>query len=237
MIIQEISTKSCLIGHRCSVTQGVVDVLQNWPNSLFLFLASLKLASFTPDFLKAWFLFDYLHIMTKTNLPDLSTVNLNVGAVTVKLDSTALADVIRNLPDTEAYKKLYEALIAHPSSRVRANIADKEQLGDEAIHLLAKDGSVEVIRNLARNRTVREVLSLELTLLMIERDVEVADTIASYVEDWSNTMEIAKILKNHSDPQVRLSLANNRGTPKTILRQQLKDPEESIAIAAKENLR
>ena len=213
----------------------VGDAFGNLPNSSLLLLVSLKLASFIIWFFK--FLFNCLPTMTKTTLPDLSTVSLSVGGVSVKLDSTALADVIRNLPDTEAYKKFYEGLITHPSSRVRSNIADKEQLGEEAILQLAKDASVEVLRNLARNRTVREVLSLELTLLIIERDVEVADTIASYVEDWSNTIEIAKILKNHTDPQVRFSLANNRGTPKTILRQQLKDPEESIAAAAKENLR
>lgn len=179
--------------------------------------------------------------MTKTNTGNTkiitsTVVSLTVNDIAVTIDSSALADVLRSLPDIEAYKKFYESLITHPSSRVRASIADKEQLSEEAISVLAKDSSVEVLRNLVRNRTAREVLPLDLTIQIIERDVEVADSIAGYVEDWSNTMEIAKILKNHSDPQVRLALANNRGTPKTILRQQLKDDDTAVVHAAKENL-
>lgn len=175
---------------------------------------------------------------TNTNTKNLTptAVSLTVNDITVTIDSNALSDVLRNLPDIEVYKKFYESLITHPSSRVRASIADKEQLGEEAISVLAKDSSVEVLRNLVRNRTAREVLPLDLTIQIIERDVEVADSIACYVEDWSNTMEIAKILKNHPDPQVRLALANNRGTPKTILRQQLKDEDNVVVLAAKENL-
>ncbi len=170
-------------------------------------------------------------------LGDFMKVKLIVDELEVDIGYSVLDSIVGYLPDDSSLEQMYEKLASHPSSNVRRVVADKESINKNTLDILAADVSVDVLRNLVRNSTARNELSYSQVASIIEKDVECADSIASYVDGWDNSLDIAELLLEHTDPQVRYSLANNSGTPRSILKKLLKDNDKSIASAAKESLR
>ena len=158
------------------------------------------------------------------------------GKYKLGVNYDTLENIVSSLPDNDASSEILHALASHPSSKVRSSVAYKDCINEQTINLLAKDSSIEVLRNLVRNSTARDLLDFDIVKGIIDKDIECAESIAGYVESWGDTKEIAQYLVKHPDPSVRYSLAYNSGTPKNVLKELAKDNDDYISNAAKENL-
>ena len=94
----------------------------------------------------------------------------------VELGFEALQNVVYSIPDTEENAPIFAALAKHPNPSVRSNIADKENLDDETILLLAQDkdpnvtGRItysEAFKRMATLELLKDMLALEAMLLQI----------------------------------------------------------------------
>jgi len=154
------------------------------------------------------------------------------------LSHEEVSNLVSNAPDHESSERLYFYAAQHPSSSVRENVAYKDKLSEEIVGILAKDKSVAVLRNLVRTAKFRDIASLELLQALIGLDVEIATSIASDIESYAEagSLALAKILAEHADPAVVLSLAGNYRAPKKILEGLLRYPDPQVAREAKRSL-
>jgi hypothetical protein len=72
-----------------------------------------------------------------------------------------------------------------------------------------------------------------------ELDTEIAETIASYAESWSNADldELCATLVAHPKPKVRRGVSGNASMPKKHLKTLLKDEDVDVRGAARRSLK
>jgi uncharacterized protein/TPR repeat protein len=156
------------------------------------------------------------------NTSTLSSNNLTFKLIVTEGDQTlfstpvsydAVANIISNTPNTssETNEELFLIASKHPAVSVREYVACKYYLSKEIIEILSKDTSVSVLRNLVRSSAFREYADLESIKNMISLDVEVAQTIASDVDNFNQVSgsEIAALVNDHGDPAVIATLESN----------------------------
>ena len=156
------------------------------------------------------------------------------GSLVCQLSGEALASLVYALPNTKDMSDFYLALAKHPDSRVRENLAAKEHLPEEAVYLLAKDSSIDVVLAVVRNYCVREFLSIDDLMAVCRADPKLASEIAQNVETYANAdSQIMEYLESHPDSAVRQSLANNRAVFTSLRRRMAKnDPDSGVRNAA-----
>lgn len=156
----------------------------------------------------------------------------------LELSASDLASLVSSLADTDEYAPVYEALAGHPASAVRESVAYKDKLTKDVVDRLMDDSAINVVRNIVRSSGAREHASTDQLLKVIARDVEAAESIAGWIESYSNANidKIATALLSHSDPKVRTAVANNSSTPKKHLKLLLKDRDPATRQAAESTL-
>lgn len=150
----------------------------------------------------------------------------------------SLNALVNSVPDVPEACDLCGYLALSPSWQVRADIAYRDHLNEKTVELLAEDPSVEVRRRLCSQTPFKEWAPTELLLNYISSDIEIARIIASNISEYNNAdvNAMATKLFNHSDPDVRASLAQNWGAPKKVLKQLLSDSDLSVRAAAERTL-
>ena len=159
----------------------------------------------------------------------------------VVLDSEALAELVRVLPYRKCedeFVSLLGYLAQSSSSEVRKTVAENNAINEDILELLAIDKVVEVRRSISYCDEFKTWATTEIVIDYIESDIECAKSIAGDLGNFTevDTNTIADVLRNHSDPGVRMALADSYSTPKKILKQLLSDPEHSVRCAARHSL-
>ena len=154
------------------------------------------------------------------------------------LSYEVISSIVSSYPDKEDSNEFFELAAQHSASVVRENVAYKDSLSIDVLNLLSKDKSIAVLRNLVRTNAFRENATQDEILDLINLDVEIAQTIANYVESFEkadiNTLALA--LSKHDDPSVVASLAGNYGTPKKVLKTLVNHPDPYVANEARSRL-
>ncbi|OIR01265.1 hypothetical protein GALL_167370 [mine drainage metagenome] len=114
------------------------------------------------------------------------------------------AENVAGLLDDEKYTKFFTLLAEHPSSEVRSAIAFKSNWPQITYRQLARDPSIEVVRNIAFNEDAMSQFKLPLILEMVDRDVSVATNIAEWLHLVNEEVrdEVIQALLQHEDPKV-----------------------------------
>ena len=159
-----------------------------------------------------------------------------IASILVSCDS--ISALLSHATDSEENASLFEALAEHPSADVREQIAYKDSINENTVHILLKDNSINVLRNLVRNRAFRVYASDEQVSNLVERDAEIAISIASSYDDFENVDHdaLVELLIEHSDPRVVAEVAGNWNTKKKVLKKLLKHEEVKVASEAKRRL-
>ena len=133
--------------------------------------------------------------------------------VTLSIDSkqsteikpSDLATIIGDLPDDLAHAILFAPLCDHPSSEVRCAIAGLSYMSSDTLEILARDASIEAVRQVANNKRALQTFKAPLILEMIRRDVSVALEISgnlSWILVNEIREEVIQALLLHTDSQV-----------------------------------
>lgn len=133
---------------------------------------------------------------------------------TIEIGHSDLAHIVNWLDDDTRHADFFSRLAEHPASEVRSAVAIKSFLPFEALEQLARDASIEVVRQVANNERALEMFDISLIQDMINRDVSVASEMAenlSMVREYIRE-ELAYALSKHTDPKVvdaaEISVAN-----------------------------
>ena len=158
----------------------------------------------------------------------------------VALGSQAVSGLISGLPfhqgDEDA--SIYDYLALSPSSGVRRDVAGVDFINEHTLALLAKDDAIDVRRAISTNAKFRDWATTEMLSDYIRSDIECANEIAASLGDFTcaDTNVIAAVICNHSDPEVRQTLANSYNAPRKFVKQLASDPDQSVRAAAKHTL-
>lgn len=133
------------------------------------------------------------------------TVQINHG-VAIDLPYAVVADIVGSLEDAPIYANFYEELVAHPSSRIRADVASKTCLLADTYERLAQDSSIEVMQRIVGNSVALASISTETLKTMIGRDVSIANELVSWGLDEMDSKRrggvVTELLK-YNDPIIR----------------------------------
>lgn len=141
--------------------------------------------------------------------------NFSIGAVmkiTLSIDSAEsieigyfdLVSIIRTLDDEPRHSGFFAALASHPASKVRCAVAFKSCLPVGLLEKLARDESIEVVREVASNETALNLFDQPMLQAMIDRDVGVASELADnlFMVNGENLDGLVHSLMRHPDPLV-----------------------------------
>jgi hypothetical protein len=158
--------------------------------------------------------------------------------LTQKLSYEAVANILNSASDNEENASLFHLAARHPASSVRENVSYKDNLSEETVNILAADNSIPVLRNIVRCSKFKGMATIEQLEKLSNLDTDIAESIASDVESYSEVdeSELSKIIASHADPAVVRSLARNYNTPKKILKSLLKHSDPIVVAEAKERL-
>jgi len=158
--------------------------------------------------------------------------------VTKVLTYKMVGDITSSLDDNEENNDFFEVAAHHPASSVRENVASKDSISIAAMETLSTDNSMAVLRNLVNSSCFRENASEEMVEILINMDVEIAESIASYIGSFENvdTNKLASLLSESTEPAILATLAGNSDTPKKILKVLSTHSEPEIASQAKASL-
>jgi len=167
---------------------------------------------------------------------------LSVNGICVKIDSYELiSKIVDVLPDEDdEFQNLFEILANSSSSKIRFNVACKENINKETVHILLQDKNINVLRALVRSSIGLETIKYGDLSRMIddvgnhELLVDIAENLSYFSNCDSNW--IAEKLISFGDPGIRFGLATNDETPRHILIRLSEDPDSSIREATKEML-
>ena len=161
----------------------------------------------------------------------------------VALGSHAVSGLISGLPyhrrpEADENASLYEYFALSPSSGVRRDVAGEDFINEQTLELLAKDDAIDVRRAISTNAKFRDWATTEMLTDYIQSDIECANNIAASLGDFTcaDTNVIAAVICNHSDPEVRQTLANSYNAPTKFVKQLASDPDQSVRAAAKDTL-
>ena len=172
--------------------------------------------------------FEYKLVVTENGKEVLSTV----------LSYDAVSSIVSNAGDSKDNFDLFTLAASHPASAVRENVAYKDNIPESVVKQLSADKSISVLRNLVRSKKYKEHASLDELEKLFSLDTEIARSIASDIESFSeaDTNKLYTIAASHSDPSVVASLAGNYSAPKKILKSLLTHADPYVVSEAKRRL-
>jgi len=146
--------------------------------------------------------------------------------------------IISGLQDNDGNSKIFEVASKHAASNVREQAASKDHLSEVAIKALVNDPSINVVRSLVRSQKFKGSVDQKTLEMLIDRDPEVAQSIAGDLDSFSEADQnsLAQKLASHSDLTVLNALASSYNTPKKILKALSSHSDPYIASQAKEQL-
>lgn len=126
------------------------------------------------------------------------------SAKSIEIGHYDLASIIRTLDDEPRHSGFFSALAFHPASKVRCAVAFKSCLPAELLEKLARDVSIEVVREVASNETALNLFDQPLLQAMIDRDVSVASDLADnlFMVCEEKLDGLIHSLMQHPDPLV-----------------------------------
>jgi len=145
-----------------------------------------------------------------------------------EINPSDLATIIGDLPDDLTHAILFAGLCDHPSSEVRCAVAGLSCMSSDVLESMARDPSIEVVRQVASNRFALEMFKAPLILEMINRDVslalEIAESLALIPVDQIRE-KIIQTLLLHTDPRVvETTLDFNAEHTKTLPHRRIPGP-------------
>ena len=172
--------------------------------------------------------FEYKLVITENGKEVLSKV----------LSYTAVSDILSNTGDSKDNVDLFTWAASHPASAVREYVASKDNLPESLVKKLSADKSIDVLRRLVNSKTYKEHASLDELEKLLSLDIEIAKSIASDIESFSeaDTNKLCTIVAAHSDPSVVAILAGHYSTPKKILKSLLTHADPYVVSEAKGRL-
>lgn len=158
--------------------------------------------------------------------------------VTKTLTYKMVSDFTSTLDDSDENNDFFEVAAYHSASSVRENVASKDSISIAVMETLSTDNSIAVLRNLVNSSCFRENASEEMVEILINMDVEIAESIASYIGSFENvdTNKLASLLSESTEPSILATLAGNSDTPKKILKILSNHQEPEVASQAKSSL-
>lgn len=138
-----------------------------------------------------------------------NTLSIN-SSKPVEIGHSDLASIIRILDDEPRYSDFFSALASHPASEVRCAVAFKSCLPVELLEKLARDESIEVVREVTCNEAALNLFDQPLLQVMIDRDVSVASDLADnlFMVSEEKLDRLIHSLMQHPDPQVAETAAD-----------------------------
>jgi len=131
------------------------------------------------------------------------TLSIN-SKESIEIGHSDSAFIIGCLPDDLPHAIFFAKLATHPASEVRSAVAAMSFMDTDMLEQLARDTSIEVVRQVANNKRVLRMFKNSMLLEMIARDVSVAAEIAENLSGVLDEMreEIIQALLQHADPKV-----------------------------------
>jgi len=166
-------------------------------------------------------------------------LKIKVDGKEFQIGCSTLENGIYGFPDTAEYSGLFYKLAMSPSSKIINDIAGKENIDKETISILLNDTQLCVLMELVENyQAAKSIPEDELIRLIELDDSELCSAIASRVEyfELCDPRIISEKLMTNDGSVVRGSLAENRGTPKHIIRKLIKDIDADVAQKARYTL-
>jgi hypothetical protein len=150
-----------------------------------------------------------------------------------------LQEYASSLEDVQSNNDIFKILAKHPSQDVRERIACKDNLNEEVCKIIEAEKSVYVLRSFVRTDGCKKYATQKYLINWISLDVEIASTIANYVENYENfeIEDAVKILMNHKDPAVLAELASNSSLNKKYLKQLANNIDSRVSKNALYSLR
>jgi hypothetical protein len=106
--------------------------------------------------------------------------------------------------DDLRHATFFSHLRCHPVSEIRKAVAGMSFMDIETLELLARDKSIDVVRQVANNKRALKMLKTSLLQEMISRDVsiaaEIAQNLSKLLEDTRK--DVIQVLLQHTDPSV-----------------------------------
>ena len=164
---------------------------------------------------------------------------VSVNDEKAKLSHEEAERVIWALPDNPRLRKIMQLLAKSHNPEIRAEIATREHIDRSTINRLANDPQINVLRNLVENERAQKWLS-ETQLLRIIRtnDAEILETVAENMDDFSRCRNAAiqSQLLGTDNVKIRIILADDHDTEKTLLEMLSDDSDEEVASKAEDTL-
>ncbi len=122
----------------------------------------------------------------------------------IEMSHSDLASIIGWLDNDLRHAIFFSQLSDHPASEVRCEVAGMSYMSNDTLELLARDTSIEVVRQVANNKRALKMFSVSLLQEMISRDVSIAIDIADNLDKVHENArrDVIQILLRHSDPKV-----------------------------------
>jgi hypothetical protein len=158
-----------------------------------------------------------------------------------ELGFEALENVVYSIPDIEENADLFAALARHPYPRIRSNVAEKENLDDETLMLLADDKDPEVLGRVVYSESFRRLASEEQVknILMQENDASV--NIISYAASFKRVSveEIEQAIKDSDiqNPNILRAAADCYDFTSEYIEELTQHSDPSVSMAAKRQLK
>ena len=165
---------------------------------------------------------------------------LTVNNIETDLDWEELEDVVSGLKDIERNQSIFHELSKSEFEGIRMVIACMKSTSGLTVKRLARDHSIEVLRELVANDHALKFFDNESIKHMLDtNDEEIALAIADNLEEFANLMNLDALCESliGKGPAVRASLAEQSFTPVCILIDLQEDRDISIREKAKETLK
>ena len=157
-----------------------------------------------------------------------------------ELGFEALESVIYSIPDTKENSELFAALAKHPYPGIRANLANKQNLDDETVMLLASDTDMNVLNTITYSQPFKRIATLDIIKSLLEQDNDASSNIISDAGNFKKVSvdEIEQIVKDVvKNPRVLQVAAQSYDLSKAFLEELSQNPDVSVSSAAKEALK
>jgi len=149
-----------------------------------------------------------------------------------------IKDMVSAYPRRESSRFFFKYAAKHPSAEVRKCVADRRQIEEETCLELIQDSSIEVLSNIVQNDVFREMATIDILELLINKDTSIAALVARDVHRFTlvKTQKLAEIISAHKDFSVVLALAENSRAPKNVLRGLVNHKDSHVSQSARESL-
>ncbi len=171
---------------------------------------------------------EHVEFMLTVTTQGSPTIEAVLGHQTVEALARAIADDPSNILLIDMFAK-------HPAAGVRRSVASHDSLSDQAVAMLAKDQDAEVRRALIGSKAFCRWIDTDTVLPMMAADRDFAVEVIYCIEDLDmvDPAAIWDWLIAHSDPSVRLAVAQARYAPIKIVRKLLDDEDHEVMLAAR----